>query len=160
DVQEAFFKMKSRANLGDADERYRLAKWCLVNNLRDQALDEARYALELRPEHAQTKSLIAILERGNAKMLSTSSGEPTKTSAGREPSRPAPAAAPIDVNAETLAHFTQKIQPILMNTCANCHTEGRGGPFQLYRAGDGGHRAATQRNLAAVIAQLNVQKPA
>ncbi|MBI3411739.1 MAG: hypothetical protein HY040_25695 [Planctomycetes bacterium] len=156
DHHEAFAQMKSRANLGDADERFRLAKWCMTNNLREQALDEARYALEMRPEHAQTKNLIAILERGLKPKMSA----PIPTAAPKAPSRPIVQAPQIDVNAETLSLFTQKIQPILMNTCANCHTDGRGGQFQLYRAGDAGHRAATQRNLAAVLAQLHMQKPA
>lgn len=156
DAKEAFAQMKSRANLGDADERYRLAKWCMTNNLREQALDEAHYALELRPEHAQTKNLIGILERSAL----PKSAAPTPAPAAKAPARPNVPVALVDVNAETLSLFTQKIQPILMNTCANCHTDGRGGQFQLYRAGDGGHRAATQRNLAAVLTQMNMQKPA
>ena len=45
-----------------------------------------------------------------------------------------------------------------MNTCASCHAGTRGGSFKLVRTfGDGSsnHRA-TQHNLAAVVAQLNL----
>ena len=76
----------------------------------------------MRPEHAPTKQFIAQLER----TASAKAPAPLPAAASKAPARPVVAAATIDVNAETLSLFTQKIQPILMNTCANCHTEGRG----------------------------------
>jgi hypothetical protein len=51
------------------------------------------------------------------------------------------------------------VQPILMNTCVSCHSNGRGGSFQLHRGHDGGARAATLRNLAAVLAHVDPQRP-
>jgi len=37
------------ANLNDPDERLRLANWCHLNGLRDQALAEVKAAVDLRP---------------------------------------------------------------------------------------------------------------
>ena len=156
DIGEAFARMKTRANLGDPDERLRLAKWCMANKLPDEALQEARYALEMRPDNAASKNLVAVLERSAKTGSSTPplATEPKKVAASTRPP------APVDIAAESLSQFTQKVQPILMNTCAGCHATGRGGEFHLSRTFEGGHRAATQRNLAAVLAQVRVEKPA
>src|SRR3981081_2030581 len=49
DWQDAYAFMKTRANLGDPEERLRLARWCQLNNLRELALIEAKVAMEMRP---------------------------------------------------------------------------------------------------------------
>src|SRR5262245_41999916 len=52
--EEAYLYLRSRANLGDPDERLRLAQWCQLNALREQAIAEVTAAVELRPNHAET----------------------------------------------------------------------------------------------------------
>src|SRR5262245_34141016 len=49
DWDEALAFLKGRANLQDADERLRLARWCQSNDQIELALAEVRAALELRP---------------------------------------------------------------------------------------------------------------
>src|SRR5262249_26427799 len=53
------------------------------------------------------------------------------------------------------------VAPILMHACAGCHTSGRGGSFKLARGYDASsvHRLSVQQNLAAVLAQVNLQQP-
>ena len=70
--------------------------------------------------------------------------------------KPAP---PIDISSDAFAAFATRVQPILMNTCVSCHSGGRGGNFQLV-ATDGGQRASTQANLAAVLEQVRTDNPA
>jgi hypothetical protein len=64
----------------------------------------------------------------------------------------------VDVTIEALAAFGNRVQPVLMNTCLRCHSGDRGGHFRLTRAYDGGplNRRATQQNLAAVLAQVDL----
>src|SRR5438874_13492773 len=50
--EEAYAFLRARANLLDPDERLRLARWCQLQGLRRQALEEASAAVELRPSHA------------------------------------------------------------------------------------------------------------
>src|SRR5262249_24607459 len=50
--EEGYVFLRDRANLGDPDERMRLAQWCRQRGLRKQALEEVRAAAELRPGHA------------------------------------------------------------------------------------------------------------
>src|SRR5207245_8668947 len=50
-------------------------------------------------------------------------------STGIDP-RPTP---PVDLTANSVSQFITKVQPVLMNTCANCHGPAHTGPFQLER---------------------------
>jgi hypothetical protein len=149
DWDDALAFMRSRANLGDPDERLRLARWLHLNHQIDRAREEARVALEMRPKHAETRQLVKLLEA---------------TPAGKT-ARPAsevslPPVPHYDLSFESVTTFSLRVQPILMNTCVNCHSGSYGGPFRLYRLHEGGERISTQRNLAAVIAQLQLAKPA
>jgi hypothetical protein len=146
DWDAALAHMSSQANLRDPDERLRLARWCQMNGLTGQALVEAKAAVHMRPGHAESKQLLAILERA----------------ARNTPAAPAPAttvepaaAPPVDLSADAMNLFNTRIQPILMNACASCHATGRGNEFRLQRCHDATlNRRATQLNLAAVLAQI------
>src|SRR5262245_20654626 len=62
----AYTYLRSQANLHDADERLRLARWCQLHGLRSQALAEAQAAQRIRPRHAETVRLVRTLERALA----------------------------------------------------------------------------------------------
>lgn len=146
-LDEAYQFLRRRANLNDADERLRLADWCRQHGLRDAALAEAQEALKLRPEE-RVRRLVAHLQEARAR-----EAKPT-TPTTAEPESPR-----IEVTAESLGMFASKVQPILMNACVNCHAGGRGGSFQLSRVSTPGlaSRRSTEKNLAAVLAQLNAR---
>jgi hypothetical protein len=152
-MPEAFEQLRARANLGDADERLRLANWCRQYGLRPQALAEVREAVRLRPGHEPSRRLLANLEQ--------SAWERPLPPPPR-PSEPEPPPAPdVDLTADALGLFSTRVQPILMNACASCHATGRGGAFKLARAYGVGtaDRKTMQQNLAAVIGQLNARQP-
>ncbi|MFM7541339.1 MAG: hypothetical protein ACKO9Z_16930 [Planctomycetota bacterium] len=151
DLVSAHKALRQRANLQDADERIRLARWCLAHNLKEQALDEAKAALTLRPEHNQTVRLVRHLQNREAV------DEPAKPAAG-------PSEADIrglQLTTDSLSLFTRGVQPILMNACASCHATDKGGPFRLTRSYDPGlgNRRILQANIAAVLAQINTAAP-
>src|SRR5262245_4063033 len=109
DRQAAYEFLRGRANLRDADERLRLAKWCHLRGLRDQAIAEAAAAVELRPGHAPTRDYLAALERAAAV---AKSAPPAAVPAPEPPAEPP---ATPEVNAEAFKLFVTKVQPILMN---------------------------------------------
>jgi hypothetical protein len=153
--EEAYEFLRGRANLQDADERLRLANWCQVNQLRDEALAEVRAATDLRPHHAETRRLLRSLER-------SASGQASPPAARKDKEPEAASAAPaVELTTESLSLFVTKVQPILMNACANCHAGERDVPFKLTRTFDRGtvQRRTLQGNVAAVLAQLNVDAP-
>lgn len=150
DWNDALNYLKSRANLGDPDERLRLARWCQMHHLHEQALAEARAAQIMRPEHAPTNRYLEVLRK-----LDRVADNPAATpkAAGSAP------AVAVDLASESIIHFRTRVQPILMNTCARCHTAGRGGNFHLFRGFEGGDRGALRKNLASVLAQVDLARP-
>jgi hypothetical protein len=147
-LEDAYQFLKRRANLHDADERLRLADWCRQHALLDQAIDEANEASKLRPQDERIRRLHNNLQQA-------------KTRKPTAPATPEPDSPRVEVSAESLGLFASKIQPVLMNACANCHTGGRGGSFQLVRVSTPGltSRRSTERNIAAALAQLNGKEP-
>src|SRR6266542_2569640 len=61
--EEALAFLRRRSNLDDPDERLRLARWCHLQGLREQALVEVKAAVELRPDHAESNRLLQYLEQ-------------------------------------------------------------------------------------------------
>ena len=66
DWSDALAYLRSQANLGDADERLRLARWCHQHGLKEDALIELRTALDMRPTHPETQQLAKMLGRAAA----------------------------------------------------------------------------------------------
>jgi hypothetical protein len=154
-LEEAYAFLRSRANLQDADERMRLARWCQLHGLRTQALAEVQAAVDLRPSSKACQRLLQSLERASVAADGASPQGPRKNGAeaGMPPS--------IEISSESMGQFISRVQPILMNTCASCHVGDKGGAFRLARASEGGtvSRRATQQNLAAVLARITPGRP-
>ncbi|HZT79698.1 MAG TPA: hypothetical protein VFA26_05740 [Gemmataceae bacterium] len=151
---DAYAFLRTRANLNDPDERVRLARWCLQQQLREQALAEAQAAVRLRPEHPEARHLLACLQRAAARPAPATPAGPPAPDA--EPAHP-----PFDVSAEALSAFATRVQPILMNTCASCHATGKANGFKLTRVYENTlvNRRAVQHNLAEVLAQVRPDQP-
>jgi hypothetical protein len=151
--QEAHAVMQSRANLEDPDERVRLAKWCHLNGLHALAVQEARAALVIRPGDSQARQLLTIAERA--------ANQPDDSNPSTHDANSIPPPPSNDLSSDSVAMFVTKVQPILMNTCASCHSGDQGGSFKLYRTYGitTGNQRSTQNNVAAVLKQINLEKP-
>jgi hypothetical protein len=154
--EEAYVFLQTQANLRDPDERMRLARWCQLHGLRKQALAEATAAAKLRPNDQEAVRMKRLLQRAL-------DNPPPQAAPSKMESLPVlpTSLPPVDINQESMAGFVNQVQPILMNTCARCHATNRGGEFKLLRCYHGGmlNQQATQHNLSAVIAQINVNRP-
>jgi len=152
DAEAGYQFLRGRANRNDPDEHLRLAQWCREHGLRDLALVEVKAAVDLRPNHAETRRLLAHLQQA-------SQPNPKVPAATLEDPDPAPRLN-VDLTAEAMGQFATRVQPILMNSCAGCHAGDRGGSFKLIRAYDNGSsRRTTQQNLAAVLNEVNLSQP-
>lgn len=165
-LPDAYIYLRGRINLDDPDERMRLARWCRANGLRDQALAELHTAAKLRPSHAETRRLLRYWQQEAAthdpkQSGSDRDGGSAAANASGSLRRPAAEPPPIEVTTESLGMFATRVQPILMNTCARCHATGRGGKFHLTQVFDNtlSNRRTLERNLAAVLAEINVTQP-
>jgi hypothetical protein len=165
-LPDAYVYLRGRTNLGDPDERLRLAKWCWNNGLKQQALTELRAAADLRPSHAETRRLLIYWqqapakESGSQRAGSVSDGKASVANASGSSQKPADV-PPIEVTTESLGLFATRVQPILMNTCARCHATGHGGSFHLTQVFEDNinNRRTLERNLAAVLAEVDVNQP-
>ena len=154
-LSDAYSFLRARVNADDADERLRLANWCRLHGLREQAMAELRAAAQLRPDHAETKRLLQHLQQAAQAPAVPKSVAPQED---RVTAKPMP---PVEVTTECLGLFATRVQPILMNTCARCHATGRGGKFRLTQVYDDspGNRSTLEQNLAAVLAEINLNQP-
>jgi hypothetical protein len=148
-LPEAYEHLRQRANLRDADERIRLARWCQLNGLRQEALKEAEAAVALRSDNPGFVRLRDSLRRSCSRITEHAPAAPL----GQDTET---ATANVEITAESLGLFISHVQPVLMNTCASCHVSGRGGSFRLLRSNEGGivNRRATQYNLSAVLSEI------
>jgi hypothetical protein len=148
--KDAYAFLRSRANQRDPDEHLRLAHWCQLHGLRAEAVAEVSEAVDLRPEHAESRRLLRNLQR--AAVVGPQTAQTARATQAAENTQ-----AATNVNSDSVSAFVARVQPILMNACANCHANGRGGDFKLARTYDGGAvgRKTTLQNLTAVLAQVN-----
>jgi hypothetical protein len=159
---EAYEHLRKQANLNDPDELLRLARWCQMQDLREQAVADLHEALILQPEHDETRRLLKHLEQAAVERTATTPSQPVPKSATRPEPKPVQTASTgLELNAECMGLFARRVQPILMNTCASCHASGRGGEFKLTQVfGDaplGGK--SSQQNLTAVLSQIKPEQP-
>jgi hypothetical protein len=150
-LKDAYKFLSNQVNQNDGDQRLKLARWCHTNGLLDSAIVEAKASLQLRPGHAESKQFLAMLQRV-ANPITTPPGPVAETVAASD-------IAPLPVSGDCFTLFATKVQPILMNACASCHSTGRGGGFVLTRPNDATGRRATQINLGAAIQQISFDRP-
>jgi hypothetical protein len=69
--------------------------------------------------------------------------------------------APVECPPEAMKHFGTKVQPLLANACAACHSTTGCGSFSLRRATPGSAvpTATTQYNIAAAAGQIDKANP-
>src|SRR5262249_30855034 len=150
---DAYRYLRTQANLDDADECLRLARWCLMHEMRQQALAELTAADALRPNHAETCRLLGSVIR-SAQTATAASSPPLPS---RTPAAPAEnkgsqsISSGLELNHECMGLFARRVQPILINTCAKCHASGRAGEFKLTQVfGDAAITGrSSQQNLTA-----------
>jgi hypothetical protein len=149
-LEEAHTYLRGRANLGDPDERVRLGEWCRQHGLREQAVAELKAAVQMRPGDEHIRRVLTHLEQAKPRGPSAPPVRPTEKALPR-----------VEVTAESLGLFASKVQPILMNACASCHTGGRGGNFQLTRVhgSPSSSLRSQEQNLSATLAQVDVRQP-
>ncbi len=156
DLDAAYKVLLGRGDARDGAHRLTLAKWCFANGLRRQAAAEAKAAAQLRPQHRESQALA----KSFGKLAGTTGryDPPASTTTNAIATD-----VPADCSPEAHEHFALRVQPVLMNACAGCHTGPKvGAKFRLERAfaESPDKRRATQVNLGAVCAALDRAKPA
>jgi hypothetical protein len=163
DRRDAYRKLRKTLPERTATRHIELARWCLGQNLIDEARVELRDALVLEPNRNEARSMLRRLEQslhGEKAVHLKPSRVPLKTPDGFEPAEVESLAG---LSRESAQQFVSKIQPILMNKCATagCHGPAARNKFRLtrVRVGRGSHRVFSERNLAVVLRYVDVEHP-
>ena len=146
DRKQAYRAMRERCNLRDQEDRLRLVRWAMQNGLREEALAEAELLHRNLPKDAQIATLLEGLRELKKSPTSTPLA-PAKLPGKVVEIEPA------EFDRDSYILFATKVQPILMNACANCHAGGQGGDYTLVRVVDGS-RKATLANITTSLKQL------
>ena len=164
DRRDAYLTMRSRMKPPTPDRRMTLARWCLTHAMYAETQAELRTVLEVDPQRADARRMLGRLEtilhpiRSRRRPKRTQS--PGRT---RDGFRGAKATALAGLKPAGARDFVSTIQPILMNKCGNarCHGSAANNRFRLLRIRTGyrSHRVFVERNLAAVLHEIDRKHP-
>ena len=173
-LDEVYVYKRSRLMTDRPDEHLDLADWCLRQGMLGHAAEELSTAIQLDPHHPRIALTERRLDEGRngAKRAEAKASAATKPSAGESGGKPQDPAAQNEeldrlvrgLPAGVMESFTTTIQPVLLNSCttSGCHGPRGNSSFQLERLPleRNLNPRLTQRNMQAVLAQLNLQEPA
>ncbi len=145
-----------------AATHYELAKWCWSHQLKEEARAELVMALDRDADHEAARDLLERIDEQLAaarKKPAVKAPEPRIVGGIELPEVESLAG----LSRETAAQYSTRIQPLLMNKCANasCHGPKSSSTFRLepIRGTGPGHRMYSERNLAQVMDQLDLARP-
>jgi len=162
DLDEGYRRKRAAMQQGTATEHLALAEWCIRQELLGYAAREVIDARAADPTHPKIILVERRLHR-SARVEATNKIDP-----------PSPAATPRATSAKELEKmmrqlppgvvetFTATVQPLLLNSCSTAGCHGRGGNAELHLERVGSRsisRRMTQRNLYAVIQQIDKDRP-
>ena len=141
-----------------------LARWCLENKLYSQARREILDALNLDPNREDAKRMLRALEHIGEKSGAPNVGSGlTEYPSLAEMKRPAVESRSLAGLSRTIAHsFMRDVQPLMTNKCATagCHGIGAKNEFEITSTRRVSTPALAERNLAAILKQIDFSQPA
>jgi hypothetical protein len=162
DLADAYRRMKATYAERTPENHMELARWCLTNKLTEEARREVLDALHLDPNRRDAQRLLsALVDDGDRAASSRYSGL-TEFASGRSSAAPAFESRSLAGFSKPVAqNFTRHVQPLLMNKCAGvgCHGGHGSSAFQLTSAHRGSSPTIAERNLAAVLRQVDLTSP-
>ena len=163
-LQEAHAKMCDSVGGSSVHREALLGRWCLENDLRPEAADHFKKVLAIEPGNREARHALAQIERSQS---DESADEPSvKSRSSQGDSQLTESLSRLSGSA--VREFVIGIQPILLSRCGGvkCHSGGTSptlgpGSFHLehVRLSQGSNRAATARNLDAVLNLIDSQFP-
>ena len=163
DFEDAYQRMRASFSELTPQSHMELARWCLTNKRTDLARREVLDALHKDPNRIDAQRLLQSLiqqsEQGPRSSIGSGLSEFPSLA---KPTGPVPEARSLAGLSRSVAQdFTRHIQPILMNKCSNagCHGVRTTSSFQLTSSHRGTSVSIAERNLAAVMKQIDLSRP-
>jgi hypothetical protein len=153
-LPEAYDKQRDALVRPTTGDHINLARWCFDNRLYEQANQQLAAALRLEPERSDARELLKQV----AAAQQAGSTEPVEPGEPMESGRAASGLTPA-----TTGEFTRRIQPLLVNKCANatCHGSASSNALRLVNVGRARRqqRLETEQNLSAALGQIDRARP-
>ena len=162
DLNEAYLRLRVQSGRPTVASHLRLAEWCLSQNILPEAARELRDALEKDPANETARLMLNRVD--NEIRRRTPQPQPAEQPNDVVLLNDRVAETPDDNEVRSLAglspntarEFVASIQPLLLNKCGNarCHGTAAKNDFKLTRLRSGSSRIVSERNLAAVLNDL------
>lgn len=163
DLHGAYLRLRIQNGRPTVASHLRLAEWCLSQNILAEAARELRDALEKDPVNETARLMLNRID--NEIHRRTPQPEPSEQPTDvvilrkRETEVPDNEVQSLSgLSPDTAREFVASIQPLLLNKCGNarCHGSAAKNEFKLtkLRSGSGNSRIVSERNLAAVLKDL------
>ncbi|WP_417383848.1 hypothetical protein [Gimesia sp.] len=163
DLHEIYLKQRAAMKYPTANSHLDLARWCITNELYEEAKSELRDAIRLEPKRSEPQLMLRRL------MGLTTENQPTvqekiqETLIKKQLESADEATSLTGISREQSALFVRKIQPIMLNKCgnANCHGNAAQSEFKLTQVTRryGNHRFYAEKNLAEVLRWIDLEDP-
>ena len=164
-LADAYRKLRRTMPQRTANRHIGLARWCIGYGLVAEARAELRAALVLEPDRDTARRMLTRLEPRRVTPTSvagTPFGAAAAVLAIRQQTPEAEALG--GLSRESAREFVLRVQPLLSNKCGNasCHGPRATNEFRLTRVVGTrfGSRVFSERNLAAVLKQIDLDRPA
>jgi hypothetical protein len=161
--EDAHQRMRSSFTELTPQSHMELARWCLTNKREDLARREVLDALHKDPNRLDAQRLLqSLVQQDDGPSKSPGGSGLTEFPSLASPSGPVPEARSLAGLSRSVAQdFTRHVQPILMNKCSNagCHGTRTVSSFQLTPSHRGTSVSIAERNLAAVMKQIDLSRP-
>ena len=163
-VADVYGKLRDSIPKPTATQHVDLAKWCLLNQLFEEARQELRHALLLEPQFETARTMLSRLDdvTGNETVLPEP--EPLHSEmAAPDPDEVLQARSLASLPRELSRDYVCTIQPLFMNKCASASCHGPEAPSEFrmtrIRPGRASHRVFVERNLASILKYVDSEKP-
>jgi hypothetical protein len=163
DFEDAYQRMRASFSELTPQSHMELARWCLTNKRTDLARREVLDALHKDPNRIDAQRLLQSLVQQSEQAPKSSGGSGlSEFPSLARPAGPVPEARSLAGLSRSVAQdYTRHIQRILMNNCASagCHGVRTTSSFQLTSSHQGSSVSIAERNLAAVMKQIDLTRP-
>lgn len=163
DLHEIYLKQRASMKYPTANSHLDLARWCITNELYEEAKSELRDAIRLEPKRSEPQLMLRRLMGVSAENQPTVQEKIQETLIRKQLENSDEATSLTGISREQSALFVRKIQPIMLNKCgnANCHGNAAKSEFRLTQVTRryGNHRIYAEKNLAEVLKWIDLEDP-
>jgi hypothetical protein len=162
-LQDLYQFRVDQRNSSDLRDLLRDVDWCIKNDLYEFAANDLTTINQLQPDHPDAARLTERLRRLTRDMVKTASPTSPGVEAPASTTTTTPAAitqagfaagpAVDSSDPVMLQGFVRQVQPMLINRCGNCHSQGSGRKWSLSLPTPGTRPSSqsTRENLAATL---------